>query len=340
MPRAKRPAGRKDKKNEISWSKNPEWTETLVGILIDNERIRNGLFHDSKERKNTSGHSKEYWHMQLAEGIFEDMIDGWHDTNAESEELRKDYAASTGNYLGRLKAEYKERVRRLKETGGSRSSSQLSVRILTKFNILGGEDGDELSDEEREAEKKSAEDNLLARYRTEWPWWDDLHALWCERPNFNPPGVQNSTSQCSIPSCEPPIDLDPDSSQSSNISWSPTPPTSAQKQIAPRQLPIQTPVKRKKMDAIERLQSSVKEMSELETTKIKEEYAYKRFKLEMQDKDLERQLEEKKLRNQAMERGFEEKKLRFRTQMQLYQFRFQQWVDNKLPEEPSMPVFE
>lgn len=118
MPRAKRPTGRKDKKSEISWSKNPEWTETLVAILIDNERIRNGLFHDSKEHKNTSGHSKEYWHMCLAEGIFADMIDGWNDEN--SLDLRKDYASSVGNYLGRLKIEYKERIRRLHETGGKK----------------------------------------------------------------------------------------------------------------------------------------------------------------------------------------------------------------------------
>lgn len=55
--------------------------------------------------------------MRLAEGIFEDMIDGWH--NEDSGDLRKDYAASVENYLGRLKSEYKERVRRLKETGGS-----------------------------------------------------------------------------------------------------------------------------------------------------------------------------------------------------------------------------
>ena len=77
--------------------------------------------------------------------------------------------------------------------------------------LLGGEDGDDkFSDEERVARKQGAEDNLLARYRTEWPWWDDLHALWCERPNFNLPGVQNS-SQSSLQlqsSQDPVIDLD------------------------------------------------------------------------------------------------------------------------------------
>lgn len=114
MPRPKRPAGRKDRKHEISWFKNPEWTEALVAILVDDEGIRNGLFHDPKERKNPSGFSKDYWHMKLAEGIFGDIIDSWK----EDDDLRKDYAASVGNYLNRLKSEYKEKVRRLKETGG------------------------------------------------------------------------------------------------------------------------------------------------------------------------------------------------------------------------------
>lgn len=78
------------------------------------------------------------------------MIDRWH--GEDSGDLRKDYAASVGNYLGRLKSEYKERVRRLKEMGG------------------GADGDDEFSDtEERAAQKQSAEDNLLARYRTEWP---------------------------------------------------------------------------------------------------------------------------------------------------------------------------
>ena len=61
-----------------------------MAIITDDERIRNDLFHDVEEKSNPSGHSKEYCHMRLAEGIFEDMIDGWND----SEDLRKDYAAS------------------------------------------------------------------------------------------------------------------------------------------------------------------------------------------------------------------------------------------------------
>ena len=66
MPLPKRTTGRKDRKREISWPKNPEWTEALVAILLDDEAIRNGLIHDPKERKNPSGLSKDYWHMRLA----------------------------------------------------------------------------------------------------------------------------------------------------------------------------------------------------------------------------------------------------------------------------------
>jgi len=115
MSRPKRSS--KEKKNEISWSKNPEWTEMLVAILTENESIRNGLFHDPREKKNPSGHSKEYWYMRISEGIFKDLIGNWNDENME--DLRKDYASSVGNYLGRLKSEYKERIHRLKETGGN-----------------------------------------------------------------------------------------------------------------------------------------------------------------------------------------------------------------------------
>ena len=47
-----------------------------------------------------------------------ELIEGWGDDLETSEELRKDYAASVGNYLGRLKSEYTEKVRRHTETGG------------------------------------------------------------------------------------------------------------------------------------------------------------------------------------------------------------------------------
>ena len=60
MPRTKRTTGRKERKNEILWSKNPEWSEALVAILVEDGSIWNGLFHDPKERKNLSGHSKDY----------------------------------------------------------------------------------------------------------------------------------------------------------------------------------------------------------------------------------------------------------------------------------------
>ena len=47
--------------------------------------------------------------MRMAEGIFKDLIGYWNDENME--DLRKDYASSVGNYLGRLKGEYRERIR-------------------------------------------------------------------------------------------------------------------------------------------------------------------------------------------------------------------------------------
>lgn len=172
-----------------------------------------------------------------------------------------------------------------------------------------------------------------------------MHALWCERPNFNPPGVQNSSFQSSQSplqiqsSQEPVIDLDA-TQLSDSDSGSPVLPSSSQKMKPQAQQNQRVPAKRTKGDPIEQLKSSVKEISEIEIVKIKEEYAYKRFKLEMQDKDLERQVEEKKLHNYALNRSLEEKRLRFQAEMQLYEFRFQQWVEKNIAEEPEIPVFQ
>ena len=114
MPRQKCARGRKEKKHETLWSKNPESTEALVATPVDDEAIRNGLFHDPKGPQNPSGHPKDYWHMRLAEGVFGDLIESCKD----DEDLRKNYITSIGNYLGYLKSVYKAKVGRLKGTGG------------------------------------------------------------------------------------------------------------------------------------------------------------------------------------------------------------------------------
>ena len=50
-----------------------------------------------------------------------------------------------------------------------------------------------------------------------------------------------------------------------------------------------------KLDPIEKLKTSVKELAEMETVRAKEEFAYKQYKLDMEDKALDRALEEQKL---------------------------------------------
>jgi len=52
--------------------------------------------------------------MRLAEWVFGDLLERWKD----DEDLRKDYAASIGNYLSHLKSEYKAKFRKLKKTRG------------------------------------------------------------------------------------------------------------------------------------------------------------------------------------------------------------------------------
>ena len=34
----------------------------------------------------------------------------------------------------------------------------------------------------------------IASIKEEWPFWDDLHAMWKELPNYRPIGVSNSSS--------------------------------------------------------------------------------------------------------------------------------------------------
>lgn len=61
---------------------------------VDDEAICNGLSMNQKNartpnRKISLGYFKDYCHTRLAEGIFQEVIEGWE----ESDELKKDYAA-------------------------------------------------------------------------------------------------------------------------------------------------------------------------------------------------------------------------------------------------------
>ena len=43
-----------------------------------------------------------------------------------------------------------------------------------------------------EGNNKSDEVNLIKQYQAKWSWWNDLHSIWSQRPNFNPIGIENA----------------------------------------------------------------------------------------------------------------------------------------------------
>ncbi|KAK0234659.1 hypothetical protein EDD85DRAFT_742218, partial [Armillaria nabsnona] len=96
----------------------------------------------------------------LAEHIFTGSdVDQEH-----CEEYGKDptrFSWSTQQQFARLKKQYQRHVRKLKDTGGG---------VLPE---------DEAA-------------NVIEKIRNEWPFWDDLHAIWRELPNYNPVRISNA----------------------------------------------------------------------------------------------------------------------------------------------------
>jgi hypothetical protein len=77
------------KKPSIPWSKHPEWTDILVSALLDNTKLRQGLFSFSKRDQpgaRTSGIRKSDHHEELASLIFKDNPD--YETEYKADPLR------------------------------------------------------------------------------------------------------------------------------------------------------------------------------------------------------------------------------------------------------------
>jgi len=93
-----------------------------------------------------------------------------------------------------------------------------------------------------------------------------------------------------------------------------------------------------KENPIEKLKSSIGDIKEMEIAWAKEQYVYnKHHELDIQDKAAERVLD---MQDRAVQRALEENREWWKIQMELYEFRFKQWVNKALPEEPAMPKFE
>ncbi|GJJ05876.1 hypothetical protein Clacol_000063 [Clathrus columnatus] len=121
-------------------------------------------------QKNTAKSSKASFHGVLAKYIFDK-------DNTDDEQLcnnyqgdSEHYAQSVGSQLQRLKKKYKECCEKLGATGAGLNPEDIR-------------EGSEIA-------------NKHEQIRNQWPFWDWLHAMWHELPNYNPVGVSTTGSHC------------------------------------------------------------------------------------------------------------------------------------------------
>ncbi|KAF8573146.1 hypothetical protein K439DRAFT_1421459 [Ramaria rubella] len=160
---------------EIPWAKNEDWTYRLVDYLEQNPDFRRKLFSDTtkdanakKRPKNQGKNQKTVSYGILAAWVFDE-------DNRDNEKLRSSYLEdkmhynkSVGGQLAQCKKKYHGYCKSLGETGAG----------------LDPED----------VWQDSPLSNAIQMIRDEWPFWDHLHALWRELPNYNPIGVSSSAS--------------------------------------------------------------------------------------------------------------------------------------------------
>jgi len=94
-------------------------------------------------------------------------------------------------------------VKALHSTGngvqrGAIVQNRTGTRLQTDTNSVHIGDGIEILEEggaagqHEDGETKQDEVNLIEQYQAKWPWWNDLHSIWSQRPNFNPIGIENA----------------------------------------------------------------------------------------------------------------------------------------------------
>ncbi|KAJ3885659.1 hypothetical protein GG344DRAFT_18479, partial [Lentinula edodes] len=150
-----------------------------IQYLINNVEFRLKLFSDStvdakaEDRKKSQGkEGKINMFSTLAAHIFisnDEPIaqQEWRDEYAKDPHC---FATSLQQQFAKLKKTYSKHVRRLKDTGGGLLPEDQAQNIIGISNPL------------RKHVKQIQE---------EFEFWDDLHAMWSELPNYNPIGVSN-----------------------------------------------------------------------------------------------------------------------------------------------------
>ncbi|KAF9510110.1 hypothetical protein BS47DRAFT_100774 [Hydnum rufescens UP504] len=176
MPRSKKVSAvstgsKKTPNSYIRWSKNPDWTWTIVAKLQEDDTFRRALFSDSiteakKENRPIQKNKVQLiqLHAELAEHTF-----------AEDPEMKALYhtdkscfATSVGSWIASLKSDYKTFQNKLGATGA------------------GLEVGEAVEGSE-----------IYNRIAQKFPWYDEFHGWWWEHPSLNPIGITNVVSATS-----------------------------------------------------------------------------------------------------------------------------------------------
>ncbi|KAF8483219.1 hypothetical protein JB92DRAFT_3148979 [Gautieria morchelliformis] len=156
-------AKKKKRAPDIKWDSNHAWTHSLIQLLIDQPDLWCKLFSDStrdakdnNQRKLQAKDQKIHLHGVLAKHIFEEH-------NAIQ------YASDLGNFAN-LKKTYARHVRELGATGAGLEPEDVTP-------------GSDIA-------------NKLDAICEDFPFWDDLHPMWCELPNYNAVGVTSLKHGC------------------------------------------------------------------------------------------------------------------------------------------------
>ncbi|GJJ05869.1 hypothetical protein Clacol_000056 [Clathrus columnatus] len=165
--------GSKGRAPEIPWMKNNAWTFLLIDYLENNVNFQRKLFSDATKdakldgrRCSTAKNSKAYFHSTLARYIFDEANQTDEDLHANYKVDEAHYARSVGGQLQCLKKKYKYYCGMLGATGTGLDPTDI-------------EEGSDIA-------------NKIDEIKQEWPFWEWLHALWRELPNYNPVGISSS----------------------------------------------------------------------------------------------------------------------------------------------------
>ncbi|KAJ7050143.1 hypothetical protein C8F01DRAFT_1237994 [Mycena amicta] len=139
------------------------------GAAFANPTERTKLLGDSSKdakaqgrKKKTGKDSKDVAFGPVTKYIFDrDQTDGEREWQAKYQANTSDFVRSTIQFWGRLKTEYSNHAKSLKETGGGLKEGE-------------------------------AYTNQIAKICNEFPLWDELHPMLNKIPSIVPPGISNS----------------------------------------------------------------------------------------------------------------------------------------------------